>query len=85
MASSSRRASAAWPGRPCCAGSLGSVRAAASRSFKIQRLSEDMPIVVEIVDTRENLEDFLELVDSVLQDGLVTMEKATVRIYRSGK
>ena len=55
------------------------------RSFKIQRLSEDMPIVVEIVDTRENLEDFLELVDSVLRDGLVTMEKATVRIYRSGK
>ena len=55
------------------------------QSFKIQRLSEDMPMVVEIVDTRENLEDFLELVDSVLRDGLVTMEKATVRIYRSGK
>lgn len=53
------------------------------QTFKIQRLSEDMPIIVEIVDTRDKLEEFLPLVESVMQDGLVTMEKATVRIYRS--
>lgn len=54
-------------------------------TFKIERLSEDLPIIVEIVDTREKLEDFLSAVDAVIKEGLATMEKVHVRLYRSGK
>jgi PII-like signaling protein len=53
-------------------------------TFKIERLSLDLPIVVEIVDTREKLEGFLALIDDNITEGLVTLEKAEVRLYRSG-
>jgi hypothetical protein len=52
---------------------------------KIERLSEDLPMVVEIVDTREKLEQFLAHVDPAITAGLATMEKAEVRFYRSEK
>ena len=42
-------------------------------TFKIERLSEDLPMVVEIVDTKEKLEKFLEEIDEHLQAGLVTL------------
>lgn len=54
-------------------------------TFKIERLSEDLPVIVEIVDTREKLDAFLALIDNVILEGLVTLEKANIRIYRSGK
>jgi hypothetical protein len=52
---------------------------------KIERLSEDLPIIVEIVDTKEKLEAFLPLIDAAVHDGLATLEKAHVRFYRSRK
>ncbi len=51
-------------------------------TFKITRLSEDLPIVVEIVDTKEKLETYLQSIDESIQAGMVTLEKATIRIYR---
>jgi PII-like signaling protein len=51
---------------------------------KILRLSEDLPIVVEIVDTREKIEAFMPLVDHAIAEGLATLEKVEVRFYRSG-
>ena len=54
-------------------------------SFKIERLSEDLPIIVEVEDTREKLEAFLSSVDAAIAEGLATMEKAQVRFYRGGK
>ena len=54
-------------------------------TFKIARLSEDLPIVVEIVDTQAKLEEFLGLVDEAIVEGLATLEKVQVRFYRSGK
>jgi PII-like signaling protein len=54
-------------------------------TFKIERLSEDLPIIIEIVDTREKLEKFLELIDSEIEAGLATLEKAEVRFYRESK
>jgi hypothetical protein len=54
-------------------------------TFKIERLSEDMPMVVEIVDTKEKLEKFLEEIDEHIQAGLVTLEKAQVRFYKADK
>lgn len=50
---------------------------------KILRLSEDLPIVVEIVDTREKLEAFLDDIEPTIGAGLATLEKAEVRFYRS--
>jgi uncharacterized protein len=50
---------------------------------KIERLSEDLPLVIEIVDTRENLERFLSDIDGAIGAGMATMEKAEVRFYRS--
>ncbi len=52
---------------------------------KILRLSEDLPIVIEIVDTREKIESFLEIIDSVIGEGLVTLEKARIHLYRGRK
>jgi len=53
-------------------------------TFKIERLSEDLPVIIEIVDTREKLETFLRLVDNEIAEGLATLEKAEVHFYRSG-
>jgi uncharacterized protein len=55
------------------------------QTFKIERLSEDLPIIVEIVDTKENLEIFLELIDPHITAGMVTLEKAEIKFYRADK
>ena len=52
---------------------------------KILRLSQDLPVIVEIVDAREKLEAFLEEIDSLIKGGLATLEKAQVHFYRSNK
>ena len=51
-------------------------------SAKIERLSEDLPMVIEIVDSREKLEQFLADIDPAIGAGLATIEKAEVRFYR---
>lgn len=51
---------------------------------KILRLSADLPIVVEIVDTIEKIEAFLPVVDSAVREGLATLEKVDIRFYRGG-
>jgi len=52
---------------------------------KILRLSTDLPIVVEIVDTIEKVEAFLPVIDGAMNEGLVTLEKVDIRIYRAGE
>lgn len=52
---------------------------------KILRLSSDLPIVVEIVDTAENIESFLPLIDLAIKDGLATVESVEIRFDRSGQ
>src|SRR5437879_13061399 len=54
-------------------------------TFKIERLSQDLPIIVEIVDTREKLVKFLALIDNEIEEGMATLEKAQIHFYRSGK
>ena len=51
---------------------------------KILRLSEDLPVIVEIVDTEANIETFLQTIDHAITEGLVTVELARVRMYRAG-
>jgi PII-like signaling protein len=55
------------------------------QTFKIERLSEDLPIVVEVVDTKEKLEAFLDLIDPIIKAGMVTLEKAEIKFYRADK
>lgn len=51
-------------------------------SAKIIRLSEDLPIVVEIVDEPERIAALLDLIDPMISDGMVTREKVQVILYR---
>jgi len=48
----------------------------------ILRLSENLPVVVEIVDTIDRIEEFLPLLEDVVSEGLVTVEKVFIRFYR---
>ncbi len=49
---------------------------------KILRLAEDLPVVVEIVDKPERIEAFLPELDEMIEEGLVTLERAQVIAYR---
>ncbi len=51
----------------------------------ILRLSQDLPIVVEIVDTGEKVKDLLPILDQMVSEGLVTMEKVRVLKYSAGR
>ena len=48
---------------------------------KILRLSEDLPMVVEIVDSQDKIDVFLPVLDSMMGSGLITLEKVTVLQY----
>jgi PII-like signaling protein len=49
---------------------------------KILRLSEDLPIIIEIVDTEENLQKLQPFLDEAVEEGLITLEKVKVIKYR---
>jgi PII-like signaling protein len=49
---------------------------------KILRLSEDLPVLIEIVDAAEKIEAFLPDLDRMVTEGLVTLERAEVILYR---
>jgi len=48
---------------------------------KILRLSQDLPVVVEIVDSKEKVDSFLPVLDAMMSSGLVTIEKVQVLQY----
>ncbi|MDD3296939.1 MAG: DUF190 domain-containing protein [Candidatus Omnitrophica bacterium] len=49
---------------------------------KVLRLSEDLPVIIELVDSKENLDKLLPFLDAVVTEGLVTEEKVKVVKYR---
>ena len=51
-------------------------------SARVLRLSEDLPMVIEIVDEPERINAFVEELDGMIGEGLVTLEKVEVLIYR---
>jgi PII-like signaling protein len=51
----------------------------------ILRLSEDLPIVIEIVDTQQKIDELIPILDEMVPEGLVTMEKVRVLKYAAGK
>lgn len=49
---------------------------------KVLRLSTDLPVIIEIVDTREKIDAFLPELEDLVAEGLVTLERADIQIYR---
>ncbi len=52
---------------------------------KVLRLSADLPIIIEIVDTTEKIEAFLPSIEEAVPEGLATLEKVDICFYRSRK
>jgi len=63
-------------------GSLGFGATSRLHTAKVLRLSGDLPIVVEIVDSEHKIQAFLEACDGMLEDGLATLERVRVIHYR---
>jgi PII-like signaling protein len=62
-------------------GSLGYGMSSRLHTAKILRLSEDMPLVIEIVDAEDKVKAFVEVLNGMIGSGLVTMEKVQVLRY----
>jgi PII-like signaling protein len=65
-------------------GVMGFGAASKIHTSQILALSEDLPLVVEIVDTKENLGKMLPFLNNCMKGGMVTIEKATVIMYSDG-
>jgi len=65
-------------------GPMGFGKSSRLHTAKILRLSMDLPLVIEIVDTEEKIQGFLPILDEMMQGGLVTLEKVKVIDYRAG-
>lgn len=65
-------------------GPMGFGKSSRLHTAKILRLSMDLPIIIEIVDSEENISAFLPVLETMIGGGLVTMEKVRVLHYRSG-
>jgi uncharacterized protein len=62
-------------------GPMGYGRTSRLHTAKVLRLSEDLPIVVEMVDSQEKIDEFLPVLDGMIGSGLVTLEKVQVLKY----
>ena len=65
-------------------GPMGFGKSSRLHTSKIIRLSMDLPLVIEIVDSEEKINSFLPILDGMVGGGLVTLEKVKVVHYRSG-
>jgi uncharacterized protein len=63
-------------------GPMGYGASSQVHTSKILRLSEDLPMVIEIVDTEEEIHDFLPMLDEMVTEGMITLEKVQVLRYR---
>jgi PII-like signaling protein len=66
-------------------GILGFGATSLIKTNKILRLSSDLPVVVEIVDYPEHIRSFLTLLEGMMDEGLVTLERAKVIAYRGNR
>ena len=64
-------------------GPMGFGASSRLHTTKILRLSEDLPLVIEIVDSEEKINEFLPVLDGMMSSGLVTLEKVQVLQYGS--
>jgi hypothetical protein len=66
-------------------GPMGFGASSRLHTAKILRLSEDLPLVIEIVDSEEKIDDFLPVLDRMMSSGLITLEKVQVLHYGARK
>ena len=66
-------------------GVMGFGRNSILHTAKILRLSEDLPMVIEIVDSLEKVQAFMPQLDEMIKDGLVTLEEVKVVHYKSSQ
>ena len=66
-------------------GFMGFGRKSHLHTAKLLRLSEDLPIVIEMADSEEKINGFLPHLDEMVKEGLVTLEKVHVVMYRAEK
>ena len=66
-------------------GPMGFGASSRLHTAKILRLSEDLPLVIEIVDSEDKIDEFLPVLDGMMSSGLVTLEKVQVLQYGSKK
>jgi PII-like signaling protein len=64
-------------------GVMGFGKHSTLHTAKILRLSEDLPMVIEIADGLDRIEEFLPLLDEMITDGLVTLEQVRVIHYKA--
>lgn len=64
-------------------GVMGFGKHSVLHTAKILRLSEDLPMVIEIADSLEHIEHFLPTLDEMISDGLVTLERVRVIQYKA--
>jgi PII-like signaling protein len=62
-------------------GHIGFGHSSRIHTTKFLRLSQDLPVVVEIVDSQEKIDSFLPVLDGMMSSGLITMERAEVLQY----
>jgi PII-like signaling protein len=65
-------------------GPMGFGKSSRLHTAKILRLSMDLPLVIEIVDSEEKIQAFLPVLDEMMGGGLLTLEKVNVVEYRAG-
>ncbi len=66
-------------------GPMGFGKSSRLHTAKILRLSMDLPLVIEIVDSEEKVQSFLPVLDQMMGGGLVTLENVKVIEYRAGE
>ena len=66
-------------------GPMGFGHSSRLHTAKILRLSEDLPFVVEIVDSQDKIDAFLTVLDGMMSSGLVTLERVQVLQYGTGR
>jgi PII-like signaling protein len=64
-------------------GHIGFGHSSRIHASKFLRLSQDLPVVVEIVDSQEKIDSFLPVLDGMMSSGLITLERAEVLQYGS--
>jgi PII-like signaling protein len=65
-------------------GPMGFGKSSRLHTAKILRLSMDLPLVIEIVDSEERIQSFLPVLDKMMGGGLITLERVRVIEYRAG-
>ena len=66
-------------------GVMGFGKGSVLHTAKVLRLSEDLPMVIEIADSLEKIEGFLPTLEEIISDGLVTLEKVQVIRYAASE